>query len=69
VSEKLFRLDVSCPKCGAPPPVRVYQADVASKRDMPPDERVLTVQCNVCKLRYRRITVYEITAAAYHGAA
>jgi hypothetical protein len=63
-----MRLDAECPVCGAPPAVRAFKADVEAKRDWPADKPVQTVQCQACMAR-RRVTVYQITAAAYHGAA
>lgn len=67
MTERPLRLAVACPVCETPPAKRVSRRSVDEKATWPPDEVVENVQCMECMKR-RRITYYDITAAAYQKA-
>lgn len=60
----LFRLAVSCPRCGRRPALRATPTLVEMLRGKPADTHLITYQCH----RTHCGQVYDITAAAYHGA-
>jgi hypothetical protein len=60
----LLRLAVSCPRCGRRPALRATPTLVEILRERPADTHLITYQCH----RTHCGQVYDITAAAYHGA-
>jgi hypothetical protein len=65
MNDRLLRLDAQCPACGAPPRLRVREAERARYGYDPPDTEVATYQCH----RRDCLTIYAITARAYQRAA
>lgn len=61
---RLFRLAVSCPRCGSRPALRVTEDAVRDALRHPPDQPLSTYQCH----RRGCGTIYEVTAAAYRDA-
>ena len=64
-----YRLAIKCPRCGAPPPLRVSQREIDAKRMEHPSYRVQSFECQAptpsggkCGKRF------WILAGAYHSA-
>jgi hypothetical protein len=60
----LLRLRATCPRCGAPPAVRITGAVREALAASEPERRIATVQCQ----RRGCATVYDVTAAACRDA-
>lgn len=60
----LLHLAVACPRCGAPPALRVTRAMVGAAAALPAQERLGTYRCH----RRRCGTIFALPAAAFQGA-
>lgn len=59
--------NVSCPVCRTSPAVRVSAVQVELAQGRPPEEPLVSVQCQAC-IRRRRVVVYWLTAGQVAGA-
>lgn len=60
---RLLRPEVRCPRCGKRPRLRISETEREAAKNQPAEQLKGTYQCHECGL------VYELRAAAYHGAA
>lgn len=66
---KLYQPDVRCPRCGAPPRVRVTRRQVDKWAQDNPRELVQTYQCSFERFPGRKCgTIYGISAGAIQRA-
>lgn len=68
-ARKLYRLAVRCPRCGAPPRLRLTALQISKWQEDDPGEMVQTYQCS-WELQPGRAcnTIYAITARAVQRA-
>jgi rubredoxin len=58
---QLFRVSISCPKCGSRPAMRITETMKRALKHEEPSDRLVTYQCQRRTCGY----VYDIPAAAY----
>jgi hypothetical protein len=61
---RFLRLNAACPSCGWTPGKRITEAHAEALRTLDPGEVVDSLKCQNTRCK----AIYEVTAAAYHGA-